>query len=1408
MSSYTVTNANGDVLLAHTMPEAEYMYGCTPTAVGMILGYYDLYGYDGADFSDIIPGDVVQKSRGTDGSIYNMNEFDTALGNAIASEDYVYRFFSRDSINLIVSSGYKNCTPTTPEEELEYSFEDTDDGPVLRTDCWNCIADYIGTGQYWRGANNLTTYLGEMTLEKAVNNTSTVTSSSGEIERKVERRFTTMLYGLYLYVEDKGYTLDWEHTAYYHTDTNGGTFTFEDFKAEIDAGRPVLISITQHSMVGYGYNAATGEIIFDDDYRANQRMYWNGTYRYADEDRVIQGMTVIRLVKPETGVFSGYVLSDGLLTVGPNQQYDGMTVGSGGRMYVSGGGSANSSFVSNGGSMYVFSNGLSFETTVSAWGIMRVCSSGTAYGTILESAATVYLYDDGEAYNTTVGAGGLIRVYSSGLAYDTTIESGGCMFLYEDGVAHDTTVGADGTMHVYQNGSLDGLSVESGGTAHIYENAGASHASASCGGGIFVYGGAEVREATVESDGFLNVYNDGAVSDTVVSSAGSMYVGTRGTASGTVVSEGGRMYVSGGGTASDTIVTSGGFMFVSYGGTATDIVENGGYVNVRNGANVTFVPNEFAGLVLSDTSATIHSGTTATEVVVESGGLLVVSYGGEATDVVESGGYVDVLDGANVTFVPNELAGFVLSDASATIHSGTIASDTTVSSGGSMYLFDGGVMTDTMIESGGGVFVASGGKLTGRMDFRRGAFVSMDSGAILDFDLTQAEADEPALLNDYSVISGDPTITLTVDGVLEDGTYRLAENASRFNQTITVVDSSGTQLGAVPPGLTMDIGGVYYSVNVADGALIVTLGENGGSTDSGTFIGSGSRTVYPGQTSSGLVVTSGGKLIVSSGGRVYDTTVSGYQSDSTPAPDPITDLGLHLLNGAGANDTSVSGYYAFCFVSSGATAGGLTVYSDGRADVSSGGRIIRLAVKPGGWLNICSGGVVNDAIFRAGGTGAVISGGGKLTGHILVEDGAVVTMLDGAVLDFDFSYHAPEYEPRVEGLSGFTNWDGTVFTLTVDQVDSDGVWTLADGAEGFDREITVQTVSGRSLGTLTVGGPAVSGDGVRYTLNLDGSLLTVSTEIEPPPPPYSHTVRSDVDGNGISDVMFVWTGEHGEGNCQHGYWMNGASDWRSENASHPAEWENLGCHDMTGDGMADSVLVGNVEINGVKGAYIGYYADARDYPDGSTWVNIGYLNNADDIDWKNTVGNLSGGVANSIVWFAPELYALGTWTDGTDNWTSISSSFGGDDWALVGCGDFDGDGRDSVVMSGLGGQYYYTADVFGNINSMGSVDWSGWDVRAIGDFAGDGKDDLVLFHKEYGTMVILADGNLEDFNVIGQLDAADWFVVGAGDYNGDQHDDLLVRQYSTGMLGYYSAGDTTQWNVLGYGVDMSWTVIA
>ena len=313
-----------------------------------------------------------------------------------------------------------------------------------------------------------------------------------------------------------------------------------------------------------------------------------------------------------------------------------------------------------------------------------------------------------------------------------------------------------------------------------------------------------------------------------------------------------------------------------------------------------------------------------------------------------------------------------------------------------------------------------------------------------------------------------------------------------------------------------------------------------------------------------------------------------------------------------------------------------------------------------------------------------------------------------------------------------------------------------------------------------------------------GDVFTVTE------PEKKGVIKSDRDGNGVSDVMFVWTGY----NYAHGYWMNGQSDWWSANAvSVSADWDNLGSYDMSGDGKADAVMFGNVTVNGNKGAYIGYYQDGDD---ANGWVNIGFLNNSQNITWKNKIGNLTGNASgvNSIVWYAPDLYALGVWTDSTDNWVSLSSFFGGEAWTLAGCGDFSGSGKDSVLMSFSGGAQYYAVDIEGTAKKLGSANWSGWDVRAIGDFAGDGKDDIVLFHSTLGAMALLVDGNADNYVSLGQLNANDWFVVGAGDYNGDQKDDLLVRQKSTGMLGYYSSGNTTQWVEMGRGVDMNWTVIA
>ena len=685
------------------------------------------------------------------------------------------------------------------------------------------------------------------------------------------------------------------------------------------------------------------------------------------------------------------------------------------------------------------------------------------------------------------------------------------------------------------------------------------------------------------------------------------------------------------------------------------------------------------------------------------------------------------------------------------ISSGITSSGLVVSSGNGLEVY--GTAEATSVLSGGSATIFSGGKMT---------VTQIDESGFLDVC--------GGVANSNTVLGGGRIL------VSSGGSANV--NNIQSGGSMTVGPAGRASIVANSGGiLTVSSGGTAYVANAASNGLVeildggsgvfVTLAETGRLTISSGGIAekvnlNGTATVYAGGSASDVTVSDGGRFLVS-GGSAQDVNILAG--------------GNAVLSGGSANNATVAAD-GFLTVSSGATASG--VVNNGWTTVLSGATVDRIEVGSEGWI--------------------VVSSGGRLTGQMTFAGGASVNVYENAILDFDISPLAPSSDANINDLS-FVH-GSPVYTLTVSGAQTHGDYALAGGVTDFTKTISVVTELGEQLGTLTVG-QTVDIGGTNYKLNLADNVLSVSVgAVEP-----SGSAKSDIDGNGVSDVMFVWTGN----NYQHGYWMNGTSEWQSANSSHPADWENLGCYDMTGNGKADSVLFGNVTSEaGIKGAYIGFYTDAVDNPDGSTWQNIGYLTNEDDIQWKNKVGNLTGNESgvNSIVWYAPELYALGVWTDGTENWVTLGSGFGSDDWTLVGCGDFAGAGKDTVLMSYLGGKKYYAVGIDGTPVDLGSTDWSGWDVRAIGDFSCDGKDDLVLFHKESGAIVMIADGNVDSYKSIGQLDVKDWFVIGAGDYNGDGKDDLLVRQKSTGMLGYYDSGDTALWVELGRGVDMNWTVIA
>jgi len=89
-------------------------------------------------------------------------------------------------------------------------------------------------------------------------------------------------YGRKLFYEARGYTV----TDCYSQKTDNtiaGGFSFDQFKAEIDAGRPVMLNLAGHTLVGVGYNDIGNTVIIHDtwDY-VDHSMTWGGSYAGMD----------------------------------------------------------------------------------------------------------------------------------------------------------------------------------------------------------------------------------------------------------------------------------------------------------------------------------------------------------------------------------------------------------------------------------------------------------------------------------------------------------------------------------------------------------------------------------------------------------------------------------------------------------------------------------------------------------------------------------------------------------------------------------------------------------------------------------------------------------------------------------------------------------------------------------------------------------------------------------------------------------------------------------------------------------------------------------------------------------------------------------------------------------------------
>ena len=131
-------------------------------------------------------------------------------------------------------------------------------------------------------------------------------------------------------------------------------------------------------------------------------------------------------------------------------------------------------------------------------------------------------------------------------------------------------------------------------------------------------------------------------------------------------------------------------------------------------------------------------------------------------------------------------------------------------------------------------------------------------------------------------------------------------------------------------------------------------------------------------------------------------------------------------------------------------------------------------------------------------------------------------------------------------------------------------------------------------------------------------------------------------------------------------------------------------------------------------------------------------------------------------------------------------------WSVAGIGDLDGDGRDDVLLRHTrGGWYYYPMNGRRIVtNGRGSANLTknlAWRVAGVGDFNGDGKDDVLLRREDGRWFHYAMDGRRFIPGLQGSANLTrnpDWRVAGVDDLDGDGRDDVLLRR-ADGRWYYY-----------------------
>jgi len=245
--------ANGTNTIAN-VPAMTWCFGCSATSAAMMFGHYDNIGY-----SNMYAGPV-------NGGVFPMTN--AIWGTAVINGE-IRALCPLSATRL----GLDGRATKGHVDDYWVKVESTEPDPFIGH--WtehthgDCTADYMGTNQSLKGNVDGSTTFWFYTDGSPLYDF--IYYEPGKRDG---------CHGMRLFAESRGYTVSTNFSQYiygYGGNTKG--FTFSNFKAEIDSGRPVLIQVEGHTMLGYGYSD-TGQIVYIHDTwdYDDHSMIWGGIY--------------------------------------------------------------------------------------------------------------------------------------------------------------------------------------------------------------------------------------------------------------------------------------------------------------------------------------------------------------------------------------------------------------------------------------------------------------------------------------------------------------------------------------------------------------------------------------------------------------------------------------------------------------------------------------------------------------------------------------------------------------------------------------------------------------------------------------------------------------------------------------------------------------------------------------------------------------------------------------------------------------------------------------------------------------------------------------------------------------------------------------------------------------------------